>query len=60
MHHFTRETENIEIYDATKKYELMAASNSLQRLICYNEWRKYHACHVASILTIWSNRIRNC
>ena len=25
----------------------MSAINSLNRLICYKEWRKYQACHVA-------------
>jgi hypothetical protein len=35
-------------YDVTKKYDLMAASNTLNRLICYKEWRKYQTCHVAS------------
>jgi len=35
MRHFTPETENVEIYDVTKKYDLMAAINSLNRLICY-------------------------
>ena len=48
MHHFTPETENVEIYDITKKYNMMAAINSLNRLICYKEWRKYQTCRVAS------------
>ena len=45
---FTPATENVEIDDVRKKYDLMAAINSLNRLICYNEWRKYQACRVAS------------
>jgi ubiquinone/menaquinone biosynthesis C-methylase UbiE len=48
MHHFTRETENVEFDDVAKKYDLMATINSLTRLICYNEWRKHHTCRVAS------------
>jgi peroxiredoxin len=48
MHHFTPETENVEFYDVTKKKNLMAAINSLNRLICYHERRKYQACRVAS------------
>jgi peroxiredoxin len=47
-HHFTPETENVEFYDVTKKNDLMAAINSLNRLICYQEKRKYQACRVAS------------
>jgi hypothetical protein len=47
-HHVTPETENVDLYDATKKYDFMAAINSLHRLICYKEWRKYQTCHVAS------------
>ncbi len=31
-----------------KQYDLMAAINSLNRLICYKEWRKYQTCRVAS------------
>ena len=46
--HFTPETENVEFYEVTKKNDLMAAINSLNRLICYKEWRKYQACCVAS------------
>jgi hypothetical protein len=30
-----------------KQYDLMAAINSLNRLICYKEWRKYQTCRVA-------------
>jgi hypothetical protein len=48
MHHFTPETENVEFYDVTKKNDLMAATNSLNRLICYQERRKYQAYRVAS------------
>jgi hypothetical protein len=33
--HFTAETENVEIDDVTKKYDLMAVINSLNSLICY-------------------------
>ena len=33
--HFSPETENLEIYDVTKKHDLMAAINSLKRLICF-------------------------
>jgi peroxiredoxin len=40
-HHFTPEKENVEFDDVTKKYILMIAINSLNRLICYKEWRKY-------------------
>ena len=47
-HHFTPETENVEIYDVTKKNDLMAAINSLNRLIYYKEWRKYQTCRVES------------
>ena len=47
-HHFTLETENVKIYDITKKNDLMAAIYSLNRLICYKEWRKYQTCHVVS------------
>jgi hypothetical protein len=39
-HHFTPETENVEFYDVTKQNDLMAAINSLNRLICYQERRK--------------------
>ena len=28
------------------KYDLMAAIYSLNRLICYKEWRKYQMCRV--------------
>jgi hypothetical protein len=45
---FTPETENVKIYDINKKYDLMAAINSLNRLICYKEWRKYQMCRVTS------------
>ena len=31
-----------------KKYDLIAAINSLNRLISYKEWRKYQTYHVAS------------
>ena len=31
-----------------KKYDLIAAIKSLNRLISYKEWRKYQTCHVAS------------
>jgi peroxiredoxin len=48
MHHFTPETENVEFYDVTKKKDLMAAINSLNRLICYQKRRKYQASRVAS------------
>jgi uncharacterized Fe-S cluster-containing MiaB family protein len=48
MLHFTTETENGEIDDAIKKYDLKAAINNLNRLICYKEWRKYQMCCVAS------------
>jgi hypothetical protein len=47
-HHFTPETENVGFYDVTEKYDLMAAINNLNRLICYKEWRKYQVCRVAS------------
>jgi hypothetical protein len=47
-HHFTPETENVEFYDVTKKNYLMAAISSLNRLICFQERRKYQACRVAS------------
>jgi ubiquinone/menaquinone biosynthesis C-methylase UbiE len=40
-HHFTPETENVEFDDIAKQYDLMAAINSLNRLICYKEWRMY-------------------
>jgi hypothetical protein len=33
MQHFTAQTENVEIYDVTKKYDLMAVINSLNGLI---------------------------
>jgi len=33
--HFTPETENAEFYDVTKKYDLIEAITSLNRLICY-------------------------
>ena len=46
--HFPHETENIEFYDVTKKNDSMAAINSLNRLICYKEWRKYQACPITS------------
>jgi peroxiredoxin len=48
MHHFTPETENVEFYDVTKKSDLMAAINSLNKLICYQERRKYQSCRVES------------
>ena len=47
MHYFTAEIENVEFYDVTKKYDLMATINSLNILICYKEWRKYETCRVA-------------
>ena len=31
-----------------QKYDLMAAINSLNSLICYKEWKKYQAYRVAS------------
>jgi hypothetical protein len=34
-HHAIAETENVGIYDVTKKNDLMAAINSLNKLICY-------------------------
>jgi hypothetical protein len=34
-------SENVDFYDAAKKNDLMAAINSLNRLNCYKEWRKY-------------------
>ena len=40
MRHFTPETENVEIDDVAKKYDLMVAINSLDRLIYYKEGRK--------------------
>ena len=46
--HFTPEIENVEVYDVTKKYDLMAVINCLIRLICYKEWIKYQTCRVAS------------
>ena len=46
--HFTPETENVEIYHVAKKYDLRVAINSLNRLICYKEWRKHQTCCVAS------------
>jgi hypothetical protein len=46
--HYTPETKNVEIYNVTNKYDLMPAINSLNRLICYKEWRKYQACRVTS------------
>jgi hypothetical protein len=46
--YFTPETENVEFYDVTKQYDLMAAINSLSILVCYKEWRKYQMCRVAS------------
>jgi hypothetical protein len=48
MHHFTLKTENVEFYDVTKKYDLMAAITSFNRLICYKEWRKHQMYRVAS------------
>jgi hypothetical protein len=39
--HFTPETKNVDFYDVAKKNDLMAAINSLNRLNCYKEWRKY-------------------
>ena len=48
MRHFTAETENVEIYDIAKKNNLMETINSLNRLICYKEWRKYQMCRMAS------------
>jgi hypothetical protein len=33
---------------STNSVNLMAAINSLNRLICYKEWRKYQTCRVAS------------
>jgi hypothetical protein len=48
MHHFTPETENVDFYDLWKKNDLMAAINSLNRLNCYEEWRKYQTCRMAS------------
>jgi hypothetical protein len=48
MRHFTPEKENVEFYDVTKKIDLMAAINSLNRLTWYKEWTKYEACRVAS------------
>jgi hypothetical protein len=47
-HHFTHETENVEFDDDAKKYDLMAAINSQNRLIYYKKWRKYQMCRVAS------------
>jgi hypothetical protein len=47
-HHFRPETENVEFYDVTKKNDLMAAINSLNKLIFYQERRKYQVCRVAS------------
>ena len=44
---FTPETKNVEIYNVTKKYDLMASINSLNRQICYKEWREYQTCCVA-------------
>jgi len=38
---FTPETENVDFYDVAKKNDLMAAINSLIRLVCCKEWRKY-------------------
>ena len=35
MGHFTPETENVEFYDVTNKTYLMAAINSLKRLIFF-------------------------
>ena len=58
MHHITH--ENVEIYDVAKKYDLMAAINSLKRLICYKEWRKYQTCCVASsfnCLIKWNKKL---
>jgi hypothetical protein len=45
--HFTPETEYVDFYDA-KKNDLMAAINSLNRLNCYEEWRKYQTSCMAS------------
>jgi hypothetical protein len=49
-HHFTPETENVEFYDVAKKNDWMAAINSLNRLICYQERRKYQAWHLVLIV----------
>jgi hypothetical protein len=35
-HHFIPQIENVEFYEVTKKYDLMAAINSLHKLI-YNK-----------------------
>ena len=48
MRHFTPETENVEFYDVPIFFYLMAAINSLNKLICYNEWRKHQMCRIAS------------
>jgi hypothetical protein len=41
MRHFTPEPEIFEFCDVAKKYDLMVTINSLNRLICYKELRKY-------------------
>ena len=41
MRHFTPETGNVYFNDVRKKNALMAAINSLKRLNCYKECKKY-------------------
>ena len=44
-HHLTPETENVEFNEVTRN-NLMAAINSLKRLICHKSWGKYQTCRV--------------
>ena len=50
-HPFTPKTENAEFYDATKN-DLIAAINSMHRLVCYKELRKHPTCRVTSCFTL--------
>jgi hypothetical protein len=51
-HHFTPETENVELDDVAKKKDLMVAINSLNRLIYYKEWRESIKCVVWHLVLI--------
>jgi hypothetical protein len=46
-HFVIKASQETQLYNQ-KKYDLMAAINSLNRLICYKGWRKYQTCRMAS------------